>query len=102
MRASHFFLYLLLMSATTLNAEKPFDFATTPGKLPKNVVPKAYAIRISPDVEKRTFSSSESIQLEDRKPARQSVLNAPAPKIETASVRGNVIPSSPIKTNAQQ
>src|SRR5947209_715266 len=102
MRASHFFLYLLLMSATTLNAEKPFDFATTPGKLPKNVVPKEYAIRISPDVAKRTFSGSESIRLEVREPVRQIVLNVADLKIETASVDGKDIPSSAIKTNADE
>src|SRR5580692_3581993 len=30
-------------------AENPFAFESTPGKLPKNVVPRHYAIHITPD-----------------------------------------------------
>jgi hypothetical protein len=31
-----------------MKAGKPFDFDATPGKLPKQVVPSDYAIRIVP------------------------------------------------------
>src|SRR3954469_23692826 len=102
MRASPFLLSLLIMSASTLTAEKPFDFASTPGKLPKNIVPKEYAVRSTPDVEKRTFSGSEAIQLEAGEPVRQIVLNAADLKITTASVDGKAIPSSAIKIDADQ
>jgi len=40
------------------NAESPYDFATTPGKLPKQVLPSEYFIRIVPNIEKLTFSGS--------------------------------------------
>ena len=62
MRAWRFLFVLTVMTATNLIAEKPFDFASTPGKLPKNVVPEQYAIRITPDIEKRTFSATETIE----------------------------------------
>ena len=65
-----------LTLATTLNAEKPFDFATTPGKLPKQVVPEEYAIRIAPDLGKFTFAGSETVKLKVRQPVRRLVLNA--------------------------
>jgi hypothetical protein len=35
-----------LLLAAVACAEQPFDFARTPGKLPKTVVPREYALRI--------------------------------------------------------
>src|ERR1700736_4056721 len=65
---------LSLMTITTLTAEKPFDFASTPGKLPKQVVPTDYAVRIAPDIEKKMFSGSETVKLNVREPVKQIVL----------------------------
>ena len=78
MLASHllFSAAFSLILVTTLNAEKPFDFATTPGKLPKQVVPEEYAIRIAPDIANRTFTGTETVKLNVREPVRQLVLNA--------------------------
>ena len=87
----------LLMTATTLTAEKPFDFASTPGKLPKNVVPEEYAIRITPDVEKRTFAGSETIKINARESVRAVVLNSAEIKIGKAAIDGKALPASAIK-----
>src|SRR3954465_11886852 len=76
MRLSFFLSAFSLMTATTLTAEKPFDFASTPGKLPKQVVPEEYSVRITPDVEKKTFSGSETIRLNAREAVKQMVLNS--------------------------
>ena len=38
-----------------MRGEPPFDFLTTPGKLPKEIVPLDYAIRIIPDLDKLSF-----------------------------------------------
>jgi aminopeptidase N len=92
----------LLTFVTTLPAEKPFDFATTPGKLPKQVVPEEYAIRITPDLEKHTFSGSETIKLNVREPVRQLVLNALEIKIESAVIDGKPIPATAIKLDPKQ
>src|SRR3989440_3559102 len=102
MRASHFFIALLLMTASTLTAEKPFDFASTPGKLPKNVVPQEYAIRIAPDIEKRTFSGSEMIKINASEPVKQLVLNAAEIKISKATIDGKTIPAAAIKTDEKE
>ncbi|MFN2507698.1 MAG: M1 family metallopeptidase [Chthoniobacterales bacterium] len=99
---------LLLPSAlsltifSTLPAEKPFDFESTPGKLPKFVVPEEYAIRITPDVKKLGFSGSETIKLNVRKPARELVLNALEIEITAASVDGKAVPKSAIKLDPKQ
>ena len=57
-------------------AETPFAFESTPGKLPKDIVPRHYAIRLLPDLKTQTHTGSVSIQLEVLKPTRRIVLNA--------------------------
>ncbi|MFZ1221219.1 MAG: M1 family metallopeptidase, partial [Chthoniobacterales bacterium] len=99
MRVSHFLIAFSLMTATRLTAEKPFDFASTPGKLPKNVVPEEYAIRITPDVEKRSFTGSETIRIDARESVAQVVLNSAEIKINKAAIDGKALPASAIKTD---
>ena len=79
-------LALALIFVATLKAEKPFDFDSTPGKLPKEVVPQEYAIRIVPDVKKLTFTGSESITIKVRQPVRQLMLNSADIKITRIKV----------------
>jgi aminopeptidase N len=95
-------LFFLLMTATTLTAEKPFDFASTPGKLPKQVVPEEYAIRIVPDLEKKTFSGSETITVTAREAAKQLVLNAADIKIIKTTIDGKAISSSALKLSEKE
>ena len=102
MRVSFFLFAISLMTATLLAAEKPFDFASTPGKLPKNVVPEDYAVHITPDIAKRTFSGSETIKLNAREAVKQVVLNALEIKISKASVDGKMVPASAIKLDEKQ
>ena len=90
------------MTATTLTAEKPFDFASTPGKLPKNVAPEEYAIRIVPDIEKKTFAGSETIKVNARESVKQFVLNALETKIDKATIDGKAVPASAIKVDEKQ
>jgi aminopeptidase N len=93
---------LVFMTASTLTAEKPFDFASTPGKLPKKVVPEEYAIRITPDIEKRTFSGSETIKVTAREAVKQLVLNVLELKINKASIDGKAVPASAINVDEKQ
>jgi len=79
--------------------EKPFNFNETPGKLPKEVMPAEYAIRIVPNLDNFTFAGSEIVKLNVPKPVRQLVLNALEVKIEGASVDGKELPLSAIKTD---
>jgi len=93
---------LSLMTITTLTAEKSFDFASTPGKLPKQVVPEEYSIRIVPDIAKRTYAGSETIKLNVREAVKQIVLNALEIKISKAAIDGKSIPDSAIKLDANE
>ncbi|MGI8482042.1 MAG: M1 family metallopeptidase, partial [Chthoniobacterales bacterium] len=80
-----------------VNGEKPFDFATTPGKLPKQVVPEEYAVKISPDLAKLTFAGSETVKLDVREPVRELVLNANELQIKRASLDGEPLEQSALK-----
>ncbi len=57
-------------------AEEPFAWEKTPGKLPKEIVPKNYAVRIEPDLAGAVFRGKETIEIEVRQPVRQIVLHS--------------------------
>jgi aminopeptidase N len=80
-----------------MNAEKPFNFEETPGKLPKEVVPIEYSVRIVPSIDKFTFTGTETVKLNVRRPVRQLVLNALELEVTEASVGGKALPDSAIK-----
>jgi aminopeptidase N len=91
-----------VISFFTVSAEKPYDFATTSGKLPKDVMPQEYAVRITPDLGKLTFTGSETVKLDARKPVRRLVLNALEIKITSAALDGKAIPESAVKLDPKQ
>src|SRR6267378_898064 len=96
------FLVLFLIRSLVAAVEKPFNFNETPGKLPKEVVPTEYAIRIVPNLDNFTFAGSESVKLNVRSPVHQLVLNGLDLKIEAASVDGKELPLSAIKTDNEK
>src|SRR5215471_12798067 len=96
------FLVLFLVSSLVEAVEKPFNFDETPGKLPKEVVPTEYAVRIVPNLDNFTFAGSESVKLNARKPVRQLLLDALELKIEAASVDGKDLPLTAIRTDNQK
>jgi aminopeptidase N len=74
-------------AAPGIRAEEPFSLATTPGKLPKDIVPRAYVVHVSPDPISRACSGSETIDLEVLQPASRIVLNAADLEITSASIQ---------------
>ncbi len=88
---------LSIILPATVAAEKPFNFENTAGKLPKQVVPTEYSIRIIPDIEKLTFSGSETVKLNVHAPVRELVLNALELEITSASVDDKMLPQSAVK-----
>src|ERR1700736_4305151 len=96
-------LFLSLFSvAMPATAENPFDFASTPGKLPKEVAPTEYSIRIVPNVEARTFSGTAIIKVNATKPVRQLVMYALELDVSGAMVDDEALPASAIKVDRKQ
>lgn len=79
------------LSAATAQAEAPFSFAATPGKLPKDVVPLQYTAHIKPDVAANSFSGTQTVEIEVLKPTSAIMLNADNMQIDSASLSGKGI-----------
>ncbi len=98
----HFALLVYFCTAVTvLHAEKPFDFASTPGKLPKQVRPTEYAIWIKPDIKKLTFAGRETVKLKVEQATSELVLNAADLTVSDAQLDGKTIPKRAIKFDAK-
>ena len=66
----------LLFCAAAAGAEPRFSFHSTPGKLPKDVVPKHYALRIVPAATHESFEGRAQIEIEVARPVAAIELNA--------------------------
>src|SRR3954470_5322209 len=86
----------------TLTAEQPFEFGSTPGKLPKQVTPSEYTIRIVPNVEAKTFTGNVIIKVKVNQPVRQLVMNALELQITGAMVDEQSLPAAAIKLDRKQ
>jgi aminopeptidase N len=67
---------LLSYGALTCQAESAFNFATTPGPLPKDVVPSAYRIDIAPDLERLQFTAHEEVDVDVERATAVVTVNA--------------------------
>ncbi|HZE10124.1 MAG TPA: M1 family metallopeptidase [Burkholderiales bacterium] len=81
---------LVLVAAAVLScghprAEPRFSFAATPGKLPKDVVPLHYALRIAPGPDR--FEGEAGIDIDVRGPVPAIVLNASELSFKSARLR---------------
>jgi aminopeptidase N len=69
-------LVLLLSIPVPALAEPVFSFDSTPGRLPKTVVPVHYAIDLTPDLESLKLAGVETVDIEVREPTARLILNA--------------------------
>lgn len=76
----------IFLPAPAVLAEAPFSFEATPGKLPKDIVPRNYRVRIEPDLKTLTIRGSVTIALDILKPTRRIVLNAHEVEITKATL----------------
>ncbi|MGZ8289340.1 MAG: M1 family metallopeptidase [Telluria sp.] len=81
----------LALAVFSANAEAPFSFAATPGKLPKDVVPVLYTAHLVPRLADNTFSGSQTVDIDVLKPTSRIMLNAANMEIDTASLSGKGI-----------
>ena len=81
-------LFIGIFLATSLRAEEKFSIARTPGKLPKEIVPRAYVIHLEPDSDNLTTAGSESIEIDVLEPTDRIVINSVDTEISQARVSG--------------
>src|SRR5258708_36310578 len=67
-------------------AEPGYSFDTTPGKLPKAVIPLHYAIELTPDLDSLRLAGVEIVDVEVREPTARLVLNAGEVTFAAASI----------------
>ncbi len=75
-----------LALAHTARAEAPFSFDSTPGKLPKTVVPDSYRIDITPDLQTLSLAGSTTIGLHVRSSTATFELNQAGLSLHSAKL----------------
>ena len=81
---------LLLSLSGVAFAEPVFSFDTSPGKLPKTVVPVHYAIELTPDLESLALPGVEIIDIEAREQTARLTLNAVDTTFASASIDDDI------------
>src|SRR4029077_172390 len=94
-------LAIAFMLSARMSAEEPFQFETTPGKLPKQIIPTDYAIRIVPNIDKRTFTGTETVKLDVRAPVHEIVLNALEIGVVSVAIDDKALRKSATKIDKQ-
>jgi aminopeptidase N len=82
-------------------AEAPFDFAHTPGQLPKIVVPGAYTIDLVPDLRALRLSGHEAVDITVSEATGSIVLNQAGLAIAHASLEDGSVASVATDDRAQ-
>jgi aminopeptidase N len=86
MNASRAVALIVTLWASVALGEPLYSFDSTPGKLPKSVVPSRYAIELMPDLQKLVTAGRETIEIDVREAVRQVVLNAADISIEAVYI----------------
>ncbi len=84
-------LALLLSAAAAVHAQTPqnkFSFATTPGQLPKTVVPTHYTLTLAPDPKTLTFTGAETVSINVSAPSPTITLNQLGLAVTSATLQG--------------
>lgn len=85
-------------------AEAPYSLASTPGKLPKDIIPLEYSVHLQPDIEANRFRGTQSVEIEVLRSTQKIILNALQLEIESASLSGANLPEQKLSAqlDAQQ
>src|ERR1700730_16875289 len=76
---------LVLSMSGIAGAEASYSFDTTPGKLPKAVIPLHYTIELTPDLVGLKLAGVEVVDVEVREPTARLTLNAVDMTLDAAS-----------------
>lgn len=87
-------LTLIFLLPVVVCAELPFSYDTTPGRLPKTIVPRHYELRVKPDVATLKFSGSVETEIEVLEATEVVVMNALNLEIDSVRFDGAEAPFS--------
>jgi aminopeptidase N len=93
---------LILSAALGARAQQPFNFASTPGQLPKEVVPAAYRIELVADLQRLSFSGTEQVDVSVTAPTATVTLNAAELTISHAALLGAAGASATVSYDAKK
>ncbi len=82
------FVAAIFVGSSVSRAESVYSLATTPGRLPKTVIPTHYVIDLKPDLTTRAVSGSEVVDIKVLAPTDRLVLNALDMVLRSASLEG--------------
>src|SRR5215470_11208291 len=91
----------VLLTFSSARADQVFSLATTPGRLPKTVLPLHYAIDLKPDLNALSISGSEDVDIEVRTTTDRLVLNALNIAIASVSIDGKAREDAKISLDAK-
>src|SRR5271165_1193771 len=97
------FCIIAIAAAPALSAQAAaaFTFDSAPGRLPKNVVPIAYTVKIVPDADALTISGTESVTLRFREPTAVVKFNSLNETLHNVRLDGRPV-RSVVSDDAQQ
>ncbi len=78
----------MMVLALVVQAQSLFSFESTPGKLPKEVLPIQYTVHLIPNLPENSFAGTETVDIEVLKPSARIVLNVDNLDIDFASLSG--------------
>jgi aminopeptidase N len=90
-----------LLACAAVAHAAPFAFDTTPGRLPKHVVPLDYTVEITPDAAALTFTGSETILLDFRTRASELVFDSVNEVLTDVRLDGKPVRSTVSDNDAQ-
>jgi len=82
-------LALMFLISGAACAEPVFSFDSTPGKLPKTVVPIRYSIELKPDSESLALPGVETVDIDVREPTARITLNAVSTTFAAVTIDGD-------------
>jgi len=82
-------------TAAGLAPEPAFSFDSSPGRLPKNVVPERYEVAVTPDLKAMTLTGRESVTLQVRSSTDRLVFNSLNETLSDVRFDGKRRPPSP-------
>ena len=93
---------IAILFAASAQAEAPYSFGNTPGKLPKDVIPVEYEATLTPDLASNRFRGTETVEIDVLQTTSKIVLNVANIDISSASLQGKHLPKQNLQASIDE